>query len=85
MVKLIVLESNIQSMTEFKQIIGRGTRLVWDRDKRFFTIMDFRKATLLFSDPEFDGPATSTYEGNGEKPIPTEIDDENEEPTIVDI
>jgi type I restriction enzyme R subunit len=85
MVKLIVLESNIRSMTEFKQIIGRGTRLVWDRDKRFFTIMDFRKATLLFSDPEFDGPATSTYEGNGEKPIPTEIDDENEEPTIVDI
>ncbi len=70
MVKLIVLESNINSMTEFKQIIGRGTRLVWDRDKRFFTIMDFRKATLLFSDPEFDGPATSTYEGDGEKPIP---------------
>lgn len=69
MVKLIVLESNINSMTEFKQIIGRGTRLVWDRDKRFFTIMDFRKATLLFSDPEFDGPATSTYDGDGEKPI----------------
>ena len=89
MVKLIVLESNINSMTEFKQIIGRGTRLVWDRDKRFFTIMDFRKATLLFSDPEFDGPATSTYEGDGEKPIPPETagedddvkkEDEDEEP-----
>jgi type I restriction enzyme R subunit len=79
MVKLIVLESNIQSMTEFKQIIGRGTRLVWDRDKRFFTIMDFRKATLLFSDPEFDGPATSTYEGDGEKPIPPAIDDDKED------
>ncbi len=76
MVKLIVLESNINSMTEFKQIIGRGTRLVWDRDKRFFTIMDFRKATLLFSDPEFDGPATSTYDGDGEKPIPVEIHDD---------
>ena len=74
MVKLIVLESNINSMTEFKQIIGRGTRLVWDRDKRFFTIMDFRKATLLFSDPEFDGPATSTYDADGEKPIPPAID-----------
>ena len=79
MVKLIVLESNINSMTEFKQIIGRGTRLVWERDKRFFTIMDFRKATLLFSDPEFDGPATSTYEGDGEKPVPPAIDDEKED------
>ena len=76
MVKLIVLESNINSMTEFKQIIGRGTRLVWDRDKRFFTIMDFRKATLLFSDPEFDGPATSTFEGDGEKPVPPEAGEE---------
>lgn len=79
MVKLIVLESNINSMTEFKQIIGRGTRLVWDRDKRFFTIMDFRKATLLFSDPEFDGPATSTYEGDGEKPVPPAVDDDKED------
>lgn len=75
MVKLIVLESNIGSMTEFKQIIGRGTRLVWDRDKRFFTIMDFRKATLLFSDPGFDGPASSIYEGDGEKPVPPETDE----------
>ena len=79
MVKLIVLESNINSMTEFKQIIGRGTRLVWDRDKRFFTIMDFRKATQLFSDPEFDGPATSTYEGDGEKPVPPAVDVDKED------
>lgn len=79
MVKLIVLESNIQSMTEFKQIIGRGTRLVWDKDKRFFTIMDFRKATLLFSDPDFDGPATSTYEVDGEKPIPSGLDNDEEQ------
>ena len=82
MVKLIVLESNINSMTEFKQIIGRGTRLVWDRDKRFFTIMDFRKATLLFSDPEFDGPATSTYEGDGEKPVPPAVDEDDEKDTF---
>ena len=78
MVKLIVLESNINSMTEFKQIIGRGTRLVWDRDKRFFTIMDFRKATLLFSDPEFDGPATSTYDGDGQKPIPPVVNEDDD-------
>ena len=82
MVKLIVLESNINSMTEFKQIIGRGTRLVWDRDKRFFTIMDFRKATLLFSDPEFDGPATSTYEGDGEKPVPPAVGEDDEKDTF---
>ena len=77
MVKLIVLDQIINSMTEFKQIIGRGTRLVWDRDKRFFTIMDFRRATEKFSDPEFDGPATSTYQGDGTKPLPEGIDDED--------
>lgn len=53
--KLIVLDSNIQSMTEFKQIIGRGTRLYPDKDKMFFTIFDFRGATTLFRDPSFDG------------------------------
>lgn len=53
--KLIVLDSNIQSMTEFKQIIGRGTRLLWDNGKRYFTIMDFRNVSRLFADPDFDG------------------------------
>lgn len=83
MVKLIVLDKIINSLTEFKQIIGRGTRLVWDKDKRFFTIMDFRRATEQFSDPEFDGPATSTYTGDGTKPIPAgaaedhELDDDS--------
>ncbi len=87
MVKVIVLDSVINSMTKFKQIVGRGTRLVWNRDKRYFTIMDFRKATLLFSDPEFDGPASSVYEGDGTKPVPTpkttddNIDDDDEEET----
>lgn len=55
MCKLIVLENNINSMTEFKQIIGRGTRLLEDYGKTHFTIMDFRNASRLFSDPEFDG------------------------------
>ncbi len=53
--KLIVLESNIRSMTEFKQIIGRGTRINEDFGKTFFTIMDFRNVTDLFADPTFDG------------------------------
>lgn len=53
--KLIVIDKNIESMTEFKQIIGRGTRINEEFNKYFFTIMDFRKATELFADPEFDG------------------------------
>ena len=53
--KLIVLDSNIGSMTEFKQIIGRGTRIREDFGKTFFTIMDFRNVTEKFSDPDFDG------------------------------
>jgi type I restriction enzyme R subunit len=53
--KLIVLDSNIGSMTEFKQIIGRGTRINELYGKTFFTIMDFRNVTDLFADPGFDG------------------------------
>ena len=53
--KLIVLDSNIQSMTEFKQIIGRGTRINEEYGKTSFAIMDFRNVTEKFSDPEFDG------------------------------
>ncbi|VGO17506.1 Putative DNA repair helicase RadD [Pontiella desulfatans] len=53
--KLIVLDSNIGSMTEFKQIIGRGTRINEDYGKNYFTIMDFRNVTALFADKEFDG------------------------------
>ena len=53
--KLIVLDSNIGSMTEFKQIIGRGTRINEDYGKYFFTIMDFRNVTDKFADPAFDG------------------------------
>lgn len=60
--KLIVLDSNINSMTEFKQIIGRGTRINEEYDKTFFTIMDFRNATHLFADPDFDGEPVSIIE-----------------------
>ena len=55
-VKYIVLDSNIRSMTEFKQIIGRGTRLREDLGKTYFTIFDFRNVTSLFHDEKFDGP-----------------------------
>lgn len=53
--KVIVLDQTINSLTEFKQIIGRGTRVREDYDKRSFTILDFRGATHLFADPDFDG------------------------------
>ncbi len=58
---LIVLDRTINSMTEFKQIIGRGTRIREDFGKRFFTIMDFRNVTRLFADPDFDGDPVQIY------------------------
>jgi type I restriction enzyme, R subunit len=68
---LIVLDRRINSMTEFKQIIGRGTRINEDYNKLFFTIMDFKRATVLFSDPAFDGDPVQIYEpGVGESVVP---------------
>jgi type I site-specific restriction endonuclease len=57
-----VLDQTIRSMTEFKQIIGRGTRIEEDFGKLFFTILDFRKATELFADPDFDGDPVQIYD-----------------------
>jgi type I restriction enzyme R subunit len=69
--KLIVLDQRIQSMTEFKQIIGRGTRINEDYDKYYFTIIDFKKATELFADPDFDGDPVQIYAPKGdESPVP---------------
>ena len=68
---LIVLDKRINSMTEFKQIIGRGTRINEDYNKFFFTIMDFKRATALFADPDFDGEPVQIYEpGPGDSPVP---------------
>jgi type I restriction enzyme R subunit len=68
---LIVLDKRIASMTEFKQIIGRGTRINEDYGKLFFTIMDFRGATALFADPNFDGEPVQIYEpAPGDPPVP---------------
>lgn len=64
-VKLIVLDEEIQSMTEFKQIIGRGTRLFPNKGKEFFTIMDFRNNSEKFADPTFNGPAESIINVDG--------------------
>ncbi len=69
--KLIVLDQHIKSMTEFKQIIGRGTRINEDHGKYWFTIMDFKKATELFADPAFDGDPVVIYAPEGdESPVP---------------
>ena len=67
--KLIVLDQSINSMTEFKQIIGRGTRLREDYQKLYFTIMDFKGATRLFADPDFDGEPVVIYEPKPGDPV----------------
>ncbi len=75
--KLVVLDQHIKSMTEFKQIIGRGTRINEDYDKYWFTIMDFKKATELFADKDFDGEPVMIYEPEiGEAPVPPDYEDE---------
>jgi len=75
--KLIVLDQRIQSMTEFKQIIGRGTRINEDYNKYSFTIMDFKKATELFADPDFDGDPVQIYVPKpGDSPVPPDVDDD---------
>lgn len=65
MTKLIVLDENISSMTEFKQIIGRGTRLREKEGKTHFVVMDFRGVSRLFADPAWDGPVEQVegYQG----------------------
>jgi type I restriction enzyme R subunit len=78
--KLIVLDQRIQSMTEFKQIIGRGTRINEVYGKFYFTIIDFKKATELFADPDFDGDPVQIYEPSpGDSPVPPD------EPEVEDV
>jgi type I restriction enzyme, R subunit len=69
--RLIVLDREVGSMTEFKQIVGRGTRVHEDTRKFYFTLIDFRGATGHFADPEFDGEPVQIYEpGEGEPVVP---------------
>ncbi|MDO6620147.1 EcoAI/FtnUII family type I restriction enzme subunit R [Shewanella sp. 6_MG-2023] len=70
--KLVVLDQNIQSMTKFKQIIGRGTRIDDRYGKLWFTILDFKKATELFADERFDGTPEKVI-----KVTPTDIENED--------
>jgi len=78
--KLIVLDQTIQSMIEFKQIVGRGTRIHEEAGKYWFTLMDFKKATELFADPAFDGEPVIIYQpGPGDAPVPPDEEDEEGE------
>lgn len=81
--KLIVLDSNIGSMTEFKQIIGRGTRINEGFGKSYFTIMDFRNVTSLFADKDFDGDPVRVKSISADEDL-TSIEDENDGQKIVD-
>lgn len=81
--KLIVLDSNIESMTEFKQIIGRGTRINETYGKSFFTIMDFRDVTSHFADPDFDGEPVRIKEITQEEEIP-DMEEESDVTPIID-
>ena len=87
--RLIALDREVGSMTEFKQIVGRGTRVHEDTRKFYFTLMDFRGATSHFADPDFDGEPVQIYEpGEGDPIAPP--DDETtppqpgEDETVVD-
>ena len=77
--RLIVLDREVGSMTEFKQIIGRGTRVHEDTRKFYFTLMDFRGATTHFADPGFDGEPVQIYEPGDGDPI---LSPEDTSPTV---
>lgn len=82
--KVIVLDANINSMTKFKQIIGRGTRINEEYGKLYFTILDFRNATDLFADPDFDGDPIRIKPVSEDTDLGDVIDEEetNEDPII---
>ena len=67
--RLIVLDRDVKSMTEFKQIMGRGTRIHEDTEKHYFTLIDFRGATSHFADPDFDGEPVQVYDPGPDDPI----------------
>ena len=81
--KLIVLDSNIGSITEFKQIIGRGTRINEEYDKHYFTIMDFRNVTAHFADPDFDGEPVRIKEVSERYDL-SDFENEEDDNPIVD-
>ena len=81
--KLIVLDKTVNSMTTFKQIVGRGTRIEEEHHKYFFTVMDFKNATELFKDPDFDGDPVVIYEpGPDDDPEPPDPIDPDDDGTV---
>jgi type I restriction enzyme R subunit len=83
--RVIALDREVGSMTEFKQIVGRGTRIHEDSQKFYFTLIDFRKATNHFADPEFDGDPVQIYEPGPDDPLtppdpPADVESEPGEP-----
>ncbi|MDB5145385.1 MAG: Type site-specific deoxyribonuclease [Mucilaginibacter sp.] len=81
--KVIVLDSNISSMTKFKQIIGRGTRINEEYGKLYFTILDFRNATDLFADKAFDGDPIRVKPVSQDTDLSTIIEEEEEDKTSI--
>lgn len=81
--KLIVLDQSINSMTKFKQIIGRGTRINEEHGKYYFTIMDFRRATELFADPDFDGVPVVIYTPGPDDPVDPPSDPDPNDPKVI--
>ncbi|MNT45916.1 hypothetical protein D3C72_1825310 [compost metagenome] len=81
--KVIVLDANINSMTKFKQIVGRGTRINEEFDKLYFTILDFRNATDNFADPAFDGDPLRVKPITEETDLTTIIAEEEEDNTPI--
>jgi type I restriction enzyme R subunit len=82
--RLIVLDRPVESMTEFKQILGRGTRVLEDAHKYYFTVIDFRGATRHFADPDFDGEPVQIYDPDDNDPIvPPETEEVPGEDEIV--
>lgn len=78
--RLIVLDRPVESMTEFKQILGRGTRVREDAGKLYFTLIDFRGATRHFADPDFDGAPVQIYDPDDDDPMTPPIDEDAEVP-----
>jgi type I restriction enzyme, R subunit len=81
--KVIVLDANINSMTKFKQIIGRGTRINEEFNKLYFTILDFRNATDNFADPDFDGDPIRVKPITEDTDLTTIVDEEETETTPI--
>ncbi len=81
--KVIVLDANINSMTKFKQIVGRGTRINEEFNKLYFTILDFRNATDNFADPDFDGDPIRVKPITEDTDLRTIVDEEETETTPI--